>query len=229
MTGKKDYCQYYLEKCMDGAIPSFMTRLYKTVDDIREAYESSRCFLGTPEHKNECLRDALSSFMQRDCEWFDRLDIDARKILQRAINSINNFETYDDINRALSDYLWIEASVRLSVDKQTKATIGLTFHEMQENRKAYEWIEELKEKVDKAEYDLRCMEEADNLSVAKQIFSVFIENPDVAWYADKNNISYFERREEMAGCKSFIKQYGMIYFAFLITNLYHEKLRRRHP
>ena len=89
MSEIKDYCQYYLEKCTDGAIPSFMTRLYKTVDDIREAYESSRCFLGTPEHRNECLRDALFSFMQRDCEWSDRLDIDARKILQRAINSIN--------------------------------------------------------------------------------------------------------------------------------------------
>ena len=105
MSEIKDYCQYYLEKCTDGAIPSFMTRLYKTVDDIREAYESSRCFLGTPEHRNECLRDALFSFIQRDCEWSDRLDIDARKILQRAINSINNFETYDDVNRALSDYL----------------------------------------------------------------------------------------------------------------------------
>lgn len=228
MSEKKDYCQYYLDKCTEGTIPSFIQRIYKTTDTIRDDYEGSTCFLRSPDDRNKYLVDTLSSFIQRDCERFDSLDVGASSVLQRTIKRISNAVIYDDVFGALSDYLWVEASAKVYEDRKISSNISLIANEMLENRKSMEWIEGVKEKIDNAKYDLSCMQEADNLMLGKRILLGLVENPDVAWYADARNISYSERRQRISDCKGFIKEHEMIYFAFLVTNLYHEKLRRRY-
>ena len=212
MSEKKDYCQYYLDKCTDGEMPSLMQRVYKTTDTIRDAYEGSTCFLRSSDDRNKYLVKTLSSFIQRNCERLDdSLDVEASSVLQRSVKRISNVVTYDDIFGALSDYLWVQASAGVC-----------------EDRKSLDWIEGIKEKIDTAKYDLCCMEEADSLPIGKRILSGLVGNPDVVWYADACNISYSERRQKMLDCRVFIKEHAMIYFAFLVTNLYHEKLRRRY-
>ena len=228
MPEKMDFCQYYLYKCADGVAPPSIQKIYKTKNNIRDAYESSTCYLRSPDERNKYLVDILSSFIQRNSKRFDNLNIDANRILQRSIKRISNARTYDDIFGALSDYLWVEASAKVCEVTKTRNIISLTDNEILENRKSLDWIVGIKEKIDKAKCDLSCMEEADNLPIGKQILLGLVENPDIVWYADARNISYSERRQKMSDCKVFIKEHEMIYFAFLITNLYHEELRRRY-
>lgn len=229
MSEKKDYCQYYLDKCTDGEMPSLMQRVYKTTDTIRDAYEGSTCFLRSSDDRNKYLVKTLSSFIQRNCERLDdSLDVEASSVLQRSVKRISNVVTYDDIFGALSDYLWVQASAGVCEDRKIRSNISLIDNEILENRKSLDWIEGIKEKIDTAKYDLCCMEEADSLPIGKRILSGLVGNPDVVWYADACNISYSERRQKMLDCRVFIKEHAMIYFAFLVTNLYHEKLRRRY-
>lgn len=228
MSEKMDYCQYYLYKFADMAVPHQIQKTYKTKDDIRDAYESSSCYLRNPDAMNKRVIETLSSFIKKDSEKFGRLDVDAKKILLRAVDRINNAKTYADIFGAASDYLWVNASARLSDPRNTGNVISLTDNENQENREAMTWIAEIKEEINNAKYDLNCMEEADNLPIVKQILLGLVKNPDVAWYANAQNISYSEKQLRMSDCRIYIEDLEVVYFAFLVTNIYCEELRRRY-
>ena len=228
MPGRMDYCEYYLYKFADMAVPFLIQKTYKTKDDIRDAYESSSCYLRNLDARNRYLVDTLTSFIEQDSEKFGRLDADANRILKRAINRISNAGTYADIFGAASDYLWVEASSRLSDSRGTGKPISLTDNEILENRRVTAWIAEIKEKIDNAKYDLSCMEEAENLPIGKKIFLGLVENPDVAWYANAENISYSEKKQRMSDCRVYIKELEAVYFAFLVTNIHCEELRRRY-
>ena len=228
MSERMDYCQYYLYKFANMAVPSSMQKIYRTKDDIRNAYESTSCYLSNPDARNKLVVESLSSFIRQDSERFGRLDVDAKRILQRSIDRINSAKTYADIFGAASDYLWIEASARLSGPRNTGKVISLTDNEILENRRATAWIVEIKEIIDRAKYDLSCMEEAENLPIGKKIFLGLVENPDVAWYAKAENISYSERKQRMSDCRVYIKELEAVYFAFLVTNIHCEELRRRY-
>lgn len=170
MSERMDYCQYYLYKFADMAIPPSFQKMYKTKDDIRDAYKSSSCYLRTPDARDKHLVKTLSSFMQQDSERFDDLDVDANKVLRRSIDRISNARIYADIFGAASDYLWVEASARLCKNRKPGRLISLTNNGILETRKAMIWIEEIRDKIDNAKYDLSCMEEADNLTIDKRIF-----------------------------------------------------------
>lgn len=228
MSDRLDYCEYYLYKIADISVPPLMRKTYRSKDDIGDAYKKSSCYLKNVDARNKYLVDTLSSFMQQDSERFGRFDVDANRILQRAIDRINNARTYADVFGAASDYLWVEASVRLNGSSNTGKTISLTDNKTLENRKAAAWIAEIKKNIDNAKYDLRCMEEAENLPIGKKTFLGLIENPDVAWYANAKNISYFEKKQKMSDCRTYIKELEVVYFAFLVTNIHCEELRRRY-
>lgn len=150
------------------------------------------------------------------------MDVGASRVLQGSIKRISNAVTYDDIFGALFDYLWVEASAKVYGNRKISSNISLIDNEILENTESMKWIEEIKEKIDKAKYDLRCMQETDNPTLGKRILLGFVENSDVVWYADTRNISYSERRQRRSDCKGFIKEHEMIYFALQVTNLYHE-------
>lgn len=228
MLERKDYCQYYLYKFADTELPTLMLKTYKTKDDIRDAYESSSCYLSNPDAMNKYLVYILFSFIQKDSEKLGCLDIDANRILKRSIERISNADTYADIFGATSDYLWIKASARLCDARNTREQISLTDNENLENREAMAWISEIKGEIDNAKYDLRCMEEAENLPIGKMLFPCFVKNRDIRKYADANNISYFELKQKMSACRTFIKEYEVVYFALLVTNIHRAELRRRY-
>lgn len=228
MSDRMDYCQYYLYKFADTAVPPFLQKTYKTKDDILDDYKSSSCYLRNTDDMNNYLVERLSFFIQRDSIKFSNLDEEANRVLQRAIDRISTPRTYSDIFGAASDYLWIEASARLSGSRNKEIPISLTDNEILENRKAIDWLTEIKENIDKAKYDLSCMEEADNLPIGKLIFLGLVENPDVAWYANAQNISYSEKKQRMEDCRIYIKELEAVYFAFLVTTMHCEELRRRY-
>ena len=87
--------------------------------------------------------------------------------------------TDDDVFTGVSNFLWIIASKKAA----TGYNFSLTDDALLERNYAAEWITDFAKKIEKAQYDLSCMEEADNLSFGKQIFLGLIKNPDVAWYA----------------------------------------------
>ena len=228
MSQNRDYCQYYLDKCSNKTIQFALRKIYKTTDDIRYAYENSPCFLKNRDERNVYLLDTVRGYIQNRGKKYDALDIDADKVLQRAINKINQAGKYDDIFEGLADYLWIEASTKLCRDRDKGAFISLIEDAMIENIMAAKWLKDLKEEIDNAKYELTCMEEADNLPLKKKMFLILVDNRDVAWYANSNNISYSERKQRISDFRIFIKEHEMVYFALLVTNIYREELLRRY-
>ena len=97
-----------------------------------------------------------------------------------------------------------------------------------ERNYAAEWITEFAKKIEKAQYDLSCMEEADNLSFVKQIFLGLIKNPDVAWYANRENISYEDFKQTIQNCRQYITENQIAYYVFVATAIYREDLRERY-
>lgn len=228
MSEEMDYCQYFLNKCTDESIPRSIRHIYQTIDSIRDAYKSSKGYLKSRDSRNTRLMKALSFFIEEDSDRFGRLDPDANRVLQRSIDRITNVRTYDDIFAALSDYLWIKASVRLCETGQPGTVIHLTAIDARETRHSALWLVELKKEIDDAKYDLKCMKEADKLPIKKQILQILIENDDVAWYANPHNISYSQLKQRMSERREFIENQERVYFSFLATNIYREHLRWRY-
>ena len=224
MSEKMDYCHYYLSKCSDGKVEALLRNTdYKTVDSIRSAYEkSSCCSRRDPDYRNRLLVRSVSSFVRQDSKRLGCLDADADRLLKRSIDRIKNAGTNCDISKALTDYLWVAASAEICKDGRM---ISLTDNNHIEIVRAMDWIKGIKKRIPDVEYNLRCMEEADNLSLVGRAFSDYNPNRDVAWYA--GYFSHSDRIQMMSERRSLIKELEMIYFAFLATNLYHEQLRWR--
>ena len=157
-----------------------------------------------------------------------RLDANAKKVLERSIYRIGNAKTYDDVFTAISAYLWINASKMLCDMKKINGMVSLTDNIILEICYGVKWIENLRKNIDIAKYDLKCMEEAENLSFGERIALGMVENPDVFWYANKDNISYFDRKQRLGDCRNYIKEHEIIFFASLVTVTYLEKMRRRY-
>ena len=72
------------------------------------------------------------------------------------------------------------------------------------------------------------MEESKKLPFGKRIFLGLVENKDVAWYANSENISYDELNHRISDCKRYIETKQLIYFAIIATAIVEEDLRRRY-
>ena len=132
--------------------------------------------------------------------------------------------TDDDVFTGVSNFLWIIASKKAA----TGYNFSLTDDALLERNYAAEWITEFAKKIEKAQYDLSCMEEADNLSFGKQIFLGLIKNPDVAWYANRENISYEDFKQTIQNCRQYITENQIAYYVFVATAIYREDLRERY-
>lgn len=132
--------------------------------------------------------------------------------------------TDDDVFTGVSNFLWIIASKKAA----TGYNFSLTDDALLERNYAAEWITEFAKKIEKAQYDLSCMEEADNLSFGKQIFLGHIKNPDVAWYANRENISYEDFKQTIQNCRQYITENQIAYYVFVATAIYREDLRERY-
>ena len=97
-----------------------------------------------------------------------------------------------------------------------------------ERIKSAEWIADLHNKIQEAQYDLNCMLEADSLPLSKQILQGLISNPDVAKYVNRGYISYQDFKQRISDCQLYIKKKQQLYFAFMATTIYKEDMRRRH-
>ena len=228
MSDRMDYYQYYLSKCKNKELPTLVGKRYKTTDGVRDAFKNSTCYLKNPDDMNFYLIQTLSSYISEEAEDFSELDKDADRVLQRSINRITNARENEDIFEAISDFLWVKASVKLCEINIRNGIVSLTNIFYQEIRVTMEWLDEIIEKIKDAEYDLECMEESNRLPIGKQIFLGLVENPDVAWYANPHNILHSEKMQKISDCREYIRQLEMIYFAFLVTNIYREDIRKRY-
>ena len=201
-----DYCQYYLYKFEYKSLRGKIRETYKTKDEIRDAYESSLCYLKYPDDRNKYLVKALSLYLEVKSKRFYELDADANKVLQRSINRIRNEYTYEDIFGAVTDFMWVKASAMICKKKEPGSLISLTDNAVLEYMNAMVWLEEIKKDIDNAKYNLSCMEAVDNLPKYKRMVPGLIEDEDVAWYADWHNISDSQRKQQMYDRREYIKR-----------------------
>ena len=100
------------------------------------------------------LIQTLSYYISEEAEDFSELDNDADRVLQRSIKRITNARENEDIFEAISDFLWVKASVKLCEINNRNGIVSLTNIFYQEVRVTMEWLDEIIEKIKDAEYDL---------------------------------------------------------------------------
>lgn len=114
-------------------------------------------------------------------------------------------------------YLWIIASIQKAVGT---TTMHLLRRLNLENSSVIVWIDGFYVNVQKAEYDLSCMQEAKGLPFVKKIFLGTIQNADVAHYANSDNYSYDELNAQINRCEEFIIRTQLIYYESYIIELF---------
>ena len=215
-------CEDY--ECVKRTASQATNGLFQTTKSFLDEYERSSSYYGTTKEKNHKLIDYLSSIINQEAKRLGRLTPDASTVLNRCQEKIRYAKTHDDVFTGVSNFLWIIASKKAA----TGYNFSLTDDALLERNYAAEWITEFAKKIEKAQYDLSCMEEADNLSFGKQIFLGLIKNPDVAWYADRENISYEDFKQRIQNCRQYITENQIAYYVFVATAIYREDLRERY-
>lgn len=221
---EQDYCQYIISRCVTMTASQATNGLFKTTKSFLDEYESSSSYYGTTKEKNRKLIDYLSFIIAQEAKRLGSLTADAMTVLNRCQEKIRYAKTYDDVFTGISNFLWIIASEKAA----TGYNFSLTDDALLERNYAAEWLTELAKKIEKAQYDLSCMEEADNLSFGKQIFPGLIKNPDVAWYTNRENISYDDFKQTIQNCRQYIAENQIAYYVFAATAIYREDLRKRY-
>ena len=219
-----DFCQYIISKCRFITTGAATGKIIATTKQYIDAYESSACFCGSARLRNRRIINAVSAAIEEENEGGIPFDNDARRVYSRSKKEISIADTYDQILKAISDFLWVKAS-KLSCESNL---ISLTDDPISERNLISSWILELKKEIENAQYDLNCMEESKKLPFGKRIFLGLVENKDVAWYANSENISYDELNHRISDCKRYIETKQLIYFAIIATAIVEEDLRRRY-
>lgn len=224
IQNSKDYIQYMITACKLRETKNVTNQRFKTAEEILISYKESHCYVGDRASRNRkitsCVQDLLNEHMAEE----HRLDSDALHVLKRCRQNIVTFNTYNDVFNALSDYLWIIASIQKAVGT---TTIHLLRRINLENSSVIVWIDGFYANAERAKYDLSCMQEAKKLPLINKIFLGTIRNADVAHYANSDNYSYDELNVKINGCEEFIIRTQFIYYAFLATNLYKNDIKWR--
>lgn len=221
---EQDYCQYIISKCISKNCSPATDGTFRTTKIFLESYENSQSFWGSTKARNRRLIKEITDTIDEQIWNLIDLEADAQRILVRCRNNIKEIRTHEDLFTVASDFLWVMASIKAS----EKTSIALLDDSSSERYFSIVWIKELAENIKDAEYDLNCMNEANQLPIRKRIFRGLICNPDVAYYANRENISCQELKQHMNDCQVYIKEKQQLYYAFMATVIYEENLRRRY-
>lgn len=227
MSQKYDYCEYYISKCEKSEVPYARSQQYKTKEELLTAYINSFCYLRTKDQRVDFLLQVLPPFIFHDFGCAKCLDANARKILERAYDRISHVKTYEDIFCALSDYLWVRASIATYTSKKNNI-IYLVEDMSFEALGTLKWLKTLYGEIKQNRITLSCVKEADELPILIQAMPNLIRDSELAYYADIENFTSAKRKHLMDNIKEELKIREMVYFASLVTNNYRDELRRRY-
>lgn len=105
--------------CKERGTKNLTNQRFKTAGEILTSYKESNCYVGDRVSRNRkitsCVQDLLNEHMAEE----HRLGSDALHVLNRCRHNIVTFDTYNDVFNALSDYLWIIASIQKAVGTTT--------------------------------------------------------------------------------------------------------------
>lgn len=224
MMEEQDYCQYIISKCVAKGCSTITNRAFRTPEEFLNAYESSSCFRGSVRVRNQKLVECISHIISQETEKLGQLPSDTERVLRRCQEKLSVVNSYEDIFTAVSNFLWFMASKRADRGDH----FSLTDNAIQERKYTVEWIAEFEDKIKEAKDDLKCMKEADNLPFGKRIFLGFVNNSDVRWYADSENISSKELKQRITDCRRYLEEKQFASYVFIATAIYREDLRRRY-
>lgn len=224
MMEEQDYCQYIISKCVAKGCSSITNRVFRTPEEFLNAYEGSSCSRGSVGVRNQKLVECMSHIIRQETEKLGQLTPDTKSVLSRCLEKLSVVNSYEDIFTAVSNFLWLMASKRAAKGE----SFSLTDDAIQERKYTVAWIAEFEDKLKEAKYDLNCMEEAENLSFGKKIFLGLVNNTDVRWYANSENISYKELKQRIIDCRRYLEEKQFASYVFIATAIYREDLRRRY-
>lgn len=221
---EQDYCQYIISKCAAKGCSPATDGVFRTTKTFLESYENSQSFSVSARVRNQRILEWAADVVDEQISESSDLGPDAKKLLSRCQKKLKEIRTYEELFTVFSDFLWVMASRKASESRR----IALIDDSLRERSLATAWITEWEKETKDAQYDLECMNEADNLPLGKLIFSGFISNPDVAKYVNRDYISYEDFKQRMVACQTFIMKRTQLYYAFMATAIYREDLRRRY-
>ena len=221
---EQDYCQYIISKCVTKGCSRATNGMFRTTKAFIDAYENSQNFSVCAEVRNQRILEWTADVVDEQIYESADLGPDAKMLLLRCQRKAKEIRTYEELFTVLSDFLWVMASCKSYENRKTT----LIADDLRECSLATVWITEWDKETNNAQYDLECMNEADNLPLSKHIFSGFISNPDAAKYVNRDYISYEDFKQRIADCQMYIKKRQQLYYVFMATVIYREDLRRRY-
>lgn len=221
---EQDYCQYIISKCVTKGCSPATDGAFRTTKAFLGSYENSQSFSVSARVRDQRILEWAAEVVDEQIYESADLEPDAKKLLSRCQRKVKEIRTYEELFTVLSDFLWVMASRKASESRRT----SLIDDSLRERSLATAWITEWEKETKNAQYDLECMNEADNLPLSKLIFSGFISNPDVAKYVNRDYISYEDFKQRIVDCQMYIMKRQQLYFAFMATAIYREDLRRRY-
>ena len=224
IMAEQDYCQYIISKCAAKVCTPATDGVFRTTKAFLESYENSSSFSVSARARDNRIIEWFSELIDETFQNSRDLDADCRRILSRCLRKVDAAKTYEELHTVFSDFLWVMASQKVTGCRMT----SLVDDAVVERIKSAEWIADLHNKIQEAQYDLNCMLEADSLPLSKQILQGLISNPDVAKYVNRGYISYQDFKQRISDCQLYIKKKQQLYFAFMATTIYKEDMRRRY-
>lgn len=225
MSAEQDYCQYIISKCKFRGAKLATEGVFLTTKAFLNAYEGSSSFFIGARERDRRIIDWTADVIEKENQNTIDLNADTKDFLSRCRCRIDMVKTYEEMFTVLADFLWIMASRKAAGGR----IVSLTDDVLIERKYASAWISEWNQEIKDAQYDLECMNEADNLPLGKQIFQGFISNRDVAKYVNREYISYEDFKQRIADCRLYIEKKQLLYYSFTATVIYREDLSRRYP
>lgn len=221
---EQDYCQYIISKCVNKGCFLATNGMFRTTKAFLESYENSSSFLISARARDNRIIEWFLELIKETIQNSRDLDADCRKILSRCQRKVDAVKTDEELHTMFSDFLWVMASKKVTGCR----VISFVDDPVVERKKSAEWIVDLHNEIQVAQYDLNCMLDAVRLPWYKQLFQIFISNPDVSKYANRDYISYQDLKQRITDYKLYIEKKQQLYFAFMATTIYKEDMRRRY-
>ena len=231
MTEETTYFCYVLSKCNSKKISEILPKEYKNKREFVIAYENSSAHEENASFNNRRLVDYLNELLNN--EKFPNenlLDCDAQHVLNRCREKIYSLHgniayEHDTLFAIISDYLWLAASVQCNNMDTNGKRIHLIEWPTKEIREIKKYLEKMLMEIENAKNDLEKMQVAKNLPLLKYVFSGFIDDDDVRYYANRANYTYSELEDQLISCKDYIAKYETLFYAFAVSLVLRSSLR----
>ena len=217
MAEETAYFFYILSKCDSAKVKGALPQGFKSIEELVSSYKNNGYF------SNYQLVEALNEeIMNQQFPEEHLLDPDARVVLDRCKNGIynlrhENVNDFDVMFGIITDFLWINASIRCNHTDREGKCLHLIEWPNKEISEIKKYLEDMQNIIVLAKQDLNAMQEAQKLPFLKQIFIGTIKDEAVQYYVNLKSNSEFILKDQITKCQKCIRKKEILYYTFVAS------------